>query len=86
MALLLAEGCEEVSVEMTDLRWNKAISYDEALNQLQERFFAEFWYLPDDAYDRILTDTAQWIDGQPEGRNRIEILSPYLSLQYSATD
>jgi hypothetical protein len=56
-------------------------AYGEALDQLQERLFAEFWYLPDDAYERILADTAHWVDGQAEGRRRIEILTPYLSLQ-----
>lgn len=81
IAFLLAQGCEEVSVDTTDLKWKKAISYGEALDQLQQRLFAEFWYLPDDAYEGILADTAYWVDRQPEGRNNIEILAPYLSLQ-----
>jgi ubiquinone/menaquinone biosynthesis C-methylase UbiE len=80
-AFLLAQGCEAASVDATDLKWKKAISYGEALDQLQERLFAEFWYLPDDAYERILADTAHWVEGQAEGRSRIEILTPYLSLQ-----
>jgi ubiquinone/menaquinone biosynthesis C-methylase UbiE len=81
VAFLLAHGCEEIAVDTTDLKWKKAISHGEALDQLQERLFAEFWYLPNDAYERILADTAHWVDGQPEGRDKIEILSPYLSLQ-----
>jgi ubiquinone/menaquinone biosynthesis C-methylase UbiE len=80
-AFLVAQGCEAVSVDTTDLSWKKAISYGEALDQLQERLFAEFWYLPDDAYECILADTAHWVDGQPEGRRKIELLAPYLSLQ-----
>jgi len=80
-AFLMAQGCEAVSVDTTDLKWEKAISYGEALDQLQERLFAEFWYLPNAAYDRILADTAHWVDSQPEGRSRIEVLAPYLSLQ-----
>lgn len=80
-AFLVAQGCEAVSVDTADLNWKKAISYGEALDQLQERLFAEFWYLPHDAYERILADTTHWVDGQPEGRSKIEILAPYLSLQ-----
>lgn len=81
IAFLIGQGCEEVSVDMTDLKWKKEISYGDALDQLRERLFAEFWYLPDAAYERILADTARWVDGQPEGRNKMEVLEPYLSLQ-----
>jgi hypothetical protein len=58
------------------LKWKKEISHGEALGQLRERLFAEFWYLPNDAYQRILADTAC-----SEGRNTIETLAPYLSVQ-----
>jgi ubiquinone/menaquinone biosynthesis C-methylase UbiE len=81
ITFFLAQDCEHVSVDTTDLRWRKAISYGEALDQLRERLFAEFWYLPNEAYERILADTAHWVDLQPEGRNKIEELAPYLSLQ-----
>jgi ubiquinone/menaquinone biosynthesis C-methylase UbiE len=78
---LVAQGCEEVPVDTIDLKWKKTISYGEALDQLQERLFAEFWYLPKDAYERLIADTARWVDSQPEGRRTIEKLMPYLSLQ-----
>lgn len=81
VTFLVAQGCEAVSVDTTDLKWKKAISYGEALDQLQQRLFAEFWYLPHDAYERILADTTRWVDAQPEGRSKVEILAPYLSLQ-----
>ncbi len=78
---LVARGCEKISIDVTDLKWEKRITYGEALSQLQERLFAEFWYLPTDAYERILSDTALWVDEQPEGRNEVEVMTPYLSAE-----
>ena len=57
-------------MEAADLTWEKRVSYGEALSQLRERLFAEFWSLPRDAHERILADTERWIDKQPEGAAR----------------
>lgn len=53
--------------------------YGDAWDQLRERLFAEFWCLPDAAYDQILADTADWIEAQPDGRDTIVETRPYLS-------
>jgi len=76
----VARGCEAVAMEAADLTWEKRVSYGEALSQLRERLFAEFWSLPRDAHERILADTERWIDKQPEGRSKVEVMAPYLSV------
>ena len=73
-----AHGCESIAMDVTDLSWEKQISYGDALSQLQQRLFAEFWYLPGDVYERILSDTSRWIDSQPGGPGTIEVMTPYL--------
>jgi ubiquinone/menaquinone biosynthesis C-methylase UbiE len=76
--LLLSEGCRHVPFDTEDLRWEKRISYGEAFDNLRERLHAEFWYLPRDAYDRLLPETGRWIEEQPEGRDTVERMTPYL--------
>lgn len=75
---LLAAGCARLSVDVTDLKWEKRIAYGEALRHLQDRLHAEFWYLPREVYDELLADTSRWIDQQRQGRETIECLLPYL--------
>ena len=55
-----------------------AIRHGDALDQLQ-RLFAEYWYLPEDVHDRILAETADWLDEQPGGAAQFEVMAPYLS-------
>lgn len=71
-------GCCQLRFDATDIRWNKQITYGEALNQLRDRLFAEFWYLSPDTYDLLLADTSRWVEEQPGGRSRIEYMTPYL--------
>jgi ubiquinone/menaquinone biosynthesis C-methylase UbiE len=78
-AFMRGQGCIEHGAELGDLAWTKRIVYDEVLRQFEERHFAEFWYLPLDAYARILNETAAWVDAQPDGRSTVETMRPYLS-------
>lgn len=78
---LIAHGCERIAIDLTDLKWNKSIAYGDALRELRERLFAEFWYLPVDAYQQILDDTSRWVDEQPEGRNKLQLMTPFLSAE-----
>lgn len=75
---LAAQGCATPSFDAADLRWEKRITYDEALGHLRDRLHAEFWYLPPAIYEHILADTARWIEQQPAGRETVERLTPYL--------
>src|SRR6185312_682940 len=75
---LVSQGCQPVSFNTSDLQWETSISYGEAMSQIEEGLFAEFWYLPDDIYHRIVGDTARWINDQPGGADTIERLTPYL--------
>ena len=79
--LLCRHGCLRVAVDVTDLTWTKAIRLGDTLDQLRQRLFAEFWYLPDEVYDRILAETADWLDHQPGGPAQLEVMTPYLSLE-----
>jgi SAM-dependent methyltransferase len=79
--LLCQRGCTPVAVDVADLRWTRPVRLGEALDQLRQRLFAEFWYLPDEVYDRIVSETADWLDEQPGGPAQIEVMTPYLSLE-----
>ena len=76
-----AEGCEAIPFDASDVRWTIDISYGEAFARLQDRLYAEFWYLPEAVHDQLLSETIAWIDAQPEGRSTINHLSPYLVVE-----
>ena len=76
---LAASGAVAVEVDLADLAWRKTVRYGDAWDQLRERLFAEFWCLPDAAYEQILADTADWIEAQPDGRDTIVEIRPCLS-------
>jgi ubiquinone/menaquinone biosynthesis C-methylase UbiE len=78
---LVAQGCEMMPVEAADLRWERRIRHGDMLDQLGERLFAEFWHLPTAVYAGILADTARWVDAQPSGRDTVETLAPWLSVE-----
>ena len=78
---LAGQGCEMVPVDAADLRWERRIRHGDALDQFEERLFAEFWHLPSAAYASILADTACWVEAQPNGRDTVETLTPWLSLE-----
>lgn len=81
---LILQKCRSVSFDASDLGWVTSISYDEAMSQIEEGLFAEFWYLPDDIRHRIISDTINWINNQPDGAATIERLSPYLAVEIFA--
>jgi hypothetical protein len=66
---------------MSDLQWDMAISYGESISRIQEKLFAEFWYLPTNVYDRLVNETIAWIEAQPNGRNTVEHLKPFLVVE-----
>jgi ubiquinone/menaquinone biosynthesis C-methylase UbiE len=78
-AFMRERGCVEHAVDLGDLAWTKQVVHGDALRQFEERHFSEFWYLPLDAYARILNETAAWVDAQPNGRSTVETMRPYLS-------
>jgi ubiquinone/menaquinone biosynthesis C-methylase UbiE len=76
----VALGCESVPVDATDLAWQKRISYADALDQIRERLFAEYWYMPADVYELILRETDDWVAQQPEGGATVEVMNAYLAV------
>ena len=80
-----AEGCEAILVDVSDLRWTTGISYGEALGRLQDRLYAEFWYLPETVHRQLIAETSAWIEAQPEGRATIDRLTPYLVVEVFRT-
>lgn len=80
-ACFAANGCAPVPFDATDLRWSRRTSYGEAFDHIVERLSAEFWYVPAEAYESALADTALWIDLQPAGRDTVEEMTPYLSVE-----
>jgi SAM-dependent methyltransferase len=84
-AFMASQGCRVTSLDMSDLRWEVALAYGEAVERLRERLFAEFWCLPAAIYDCVLADTTVWVDTQPEGRKTVERLKPYLVVEVFRT-
>jgi SAM-dependent methyltransferase len=80
-----AEGCEVVAVDMADLGWRSRISHGEALEQIRDGLYAEFWYLPADVHSRLVSDTIAWVDAQPQGLETVEELRPYLQVEVFRT-
>jgi ubiquinone/menaquinone biosynthesis C-methylase UbiE len=80
-----SQGCQPAPVDMTDLRWDVMISYGEALSRIEEGLHAEFWRLPRAVHHRITVETLAWIEAQPDGRNTIEHLKPYLVVEVFRT-
>jgi SAM-dependent methyltransferase len=76
-----AQRCERLPVDISDLKWQREISYGDALGQLEDRLLAEFWYIPLSAYAGLLEDTARWVGEQPGGRSRTAILAPCLAAE-----
>jgi ubiquinone/menaquinone biosynthesis C-methylase UbiE len=79
------QGCDVIPFDTSDLRWEKAISYGEALGNLEDRLHAEFWYLPDAVHSRLVSDTIAWIETHPAGRESVDRLAPYLSVEVFRT-
>ncbi len=75
------EGCPFVPLDTSELTWSAPISYAEAFGLLRDRMFAEFWYLPEDVYEKSLTETKRWIDSHPEGENTIQPMTPFLTVE-----
>jgi len=61
-------GCEEIGFDSSDLATTKHVYYGDILNQFRDRLFAEFWALPSETYDQILSKTTDWINEFPDGR------------------
>lgn len=74
-------GCVAMRWDMSDLKWTIAITYGEAARRIQERLFAEFWYLPDDVHERLVAAVTAWVDAQPDGRGTVEQLRPFLVVE-----
>lgn len=84
-AHMVAEGCEAMRFDASDLCWTMSISYGEALGRLQDRLYAEFWYLPEAVHSQLVAETMAWIEAQPGGRNTIDRLTPYLVVEVFRT-
>jgi hypothetical protein len=80
-----AESCEAVAFDVSDLRWTLDISYGEALGRLEDRLYAEFWYLPEDVHSRLLSETIAWIETHLAGRDTVDHLTPFLYVEVFRT-
>lgn len=79
-AYLGERGFEPMAIDVSDLTWSRPVIYGEALAQIEEGLFAEFWYLPSSAFSQILDDTARWVDEQPDGPRTIQRMTPWLTV------
>jgi SAM-dependent methyltransferase len=80
-AFMAGQGCEAIAIDVSDLTWSKPVAYGDALAQIGERLFAEFWYLPDDIYRQILDETAHWVERQAEGPRTVQRMTPWLTVE-----
>jgi len=84
-AFMQSQGCLPLAIDMSDLRWDISISYAAALQQIREGLFAEFWHLPQSAYQAALALTQAWVEAQPRGANTVQQLRPYLDVKIFRT-
>jgi hypothetical protein len=84
-AFMKSQGCQPVAIDVSDLRWGTSISYGEALNRIREGLFAEFWYLPEDVYQKLIADTQAWIDTHPDGESTVQHMRPNLRVEVFQT-
>ncbi|AOO85100.1 class I SAM-dependent methyltransferase [Bosea vaviloviae] len=77
------ESCGAISVpfDASGLAWEKTISYGEALTHLRLRLHSEFWIVPDNIYDDLLSQTEAWVDNHAAGKTTIEQMRPYLTVE-----
>lgn len=79
LAVYLSEkGAAPVAINTRDLSWEKTITYRTALEHLRLKLHSEFWAIPGEAYDQILTEVQAWVRAQPEGEDTVETMRPYL--------
>lgn len=71
-------GCEARSFREDHLSWHRHVTRRQSLGCFRERLFAEFWYLPIEVYDRVLSDVNGWAETQLGGLDEPERLSGYL--------
>jgi ubiquinone/menaquinone biosynthesis C-methylase UbiE len=74
-------GGRRLEIDLTGLDWKKEITYGEALEHLRLKLHSEFWSVPDDDYQSILATVESWVDAQPEGKQTVEKMSPYLTAE-----
>ena len=74
-------GCEMRLFRDDRLSWHRHVTRRQSLQNFEERLFAEFWYLPADVYDGVLSDTDAWAAAQPDGLDKSESLSGYLIVE-----
>ena len=79
-AYLTGQGCEAIAIDVSDLTWVKPVVYGEALAQIGERLFAEFWYLPHGIYRQIFDETARWVEQQADGPRTVQRMTPWLTV------
>jgi hypothetical protein len=82
---MLSKRCQILQADMSDLTWQTTITYGQAIDRIKERLYAEFWYMPRAIYDGIVADTNTWIEAQPNGRNTMDYLTPYLVVEVFRT-
>ena len=76
-----ALGCEISLVQDSRLAWEHSITRHRSLQSFEERLFAEFWYVPEEVYSRVLADTAEWAEAQPGGLHEPEHLAGVLLIE-----
>lgn len=74
-------GGERLTVDMGGLEWEKTVTYAQALEHLRLRLHSEFWSIPDEEYEDILTTVHAWIDEQPGGEHTEERMTPFLTAE-----
>lgn len=78
-------GCRYKNIDLSDLKWQKKITFGEALQEFKERMFAEFWDIPKNEYKGMIEDVDRWIKTQPNGYKTIEYMQPYLMMDIFTT-
>ena len=79
--LMSSLGCETIIIKESRLAWDHTTTRRHALDGFADRLFAEFWYLPAEVYDRVLSETTEWAKAQPGGLDTPEHLAGFLIVE-----
>ncbi len=78
-------GCGVRTLRDDGLSWHRDVTRRQSLAYFEDRLFAEFWYVPIEVYDRVLSDTTEWAVAQPGSLDEPERLPGRLIVEIFAT-
>ena len=75
---LISQGASRLPVPITDTEYERTISYEDVLVDLENRQYAEYWSMSESDYEECLGRARTWLSSVGE---KSESLTPHLDIQ-----